>query len=104
MFDDLDNLREDDRLRILLEHYAELGAADREVWQDRVMELPGVPADALVKLHGRLLACDWLEQNTGVTPVLRPGGVPGCYRITGAGVRALKQARLRREPEGVIEG
>jgi hypothetical protein len=103
MLDDLDHIREDDRLLGLLEHYAQAGMADREAWQDRVMELPGMPAEALVKLHGRLLACDWLEQNTGATPVLRRGGVPRCYRITSAGQRALKRAQVRREPEDVAD-
>ena len=99
MFDDLDNLRDDPRLLQLLRHYSEGGAADREAWQDRVMELPSVPAEALVKLHGRLLACDWLEQNTGATPVLQPGGVPRCYRVTPAGQRALKKAPVRDEAD-----
>ena len=34
-----------------------------------------------------------IEQNTGVTPAVRPGGAPACYRITTAGARALRQAR-----------
>jgi hypothetical protein len=93
MFDELDHLREDARLAALLIHYAEKGAADREAWQDRLMALDGVPADTLVKLHGALLAFDWLEQNTGVTVVPRPAAVPQCYRITLAGQRALRRAR-----------
>jgi hypothetical protein len=103
MLDDPDNFQEDDRLLRLLEHYAQAGAADWEAWQDRVMELPGVPAENLVRLHGQLLACDWVEQNTGATPVLRRGAVPHCYRITPAGQRALKKARLRPEPEEAAE-
>jgi hypothetical protein len=103
MLDDLDTLQEDARLLRLLEHYAQAGTADREAWQDRVMELPGLPAEALVKLHGRLLACEWLEQNTGATPVLQRGAVPRCYRITSAGQRALKRAHFRREPDDVTE-
>ena len=104
MLNDLETLQEDERLLHLLEHYAREGDPDRETWQDRVMELPGMPAETLVRLHGRLLACDWVEQNTGLTPVLRPGAVPGCYRITPAGKRALKKARLRPEPEDAPEG
>jgi hypothetical protein len=103
MFDDLDNLRADPRLLQLLRHYAEGSAADREAWQDRVMELPGVRAEALAKLHGRLLACDWLEQNTGATPVLLRGAVPRCYRVTPAGQRALKRAQVRDEPDELAE-
>ena len=92
MFDDLEQLQGDPGLFNLLAHYA-AAAVDREAWQDRVMQLDGVPADALVKLHGRLLACDWIEQNTGSTAVLRRGSVPACYRVTTAGLRAWKQAR-----------
>jgi hypothetical protein len=99
MFDELDHLREDAYLEALLAEYAERGAADREAWQDRVMELEGVTADGLVKLHGSLLAYDWIEQNTGVTPILRSVAVSQCYRTTPAGRRALKLARLRREDE-----
>ncbi len=46
----------------------------------------------LVKLHGLLIAFAWLAQNTGNTPLLRPGAVPCCYRITPAGRRALQLA------------
>jgi hypothetical protein len=99
MFDELEHLREDARLATLLTHYAEKGEADREAWQDRLMALEGVPADTLVKLHGALLAFDWLEQNTGITPVLRPAAVPQCYRITGAGRRALRRARLEADAD-----
>ena len=95
MFDALEHLREDPCLAALLAHYAETGADDREAWQDRVMEWDGAAAEALVGLHGCLLAHDWIEQNTGVTPAARPGAVPQCYRVTAAGRRALTNARLR---------
>src|SRR5262249_60916467 len=85
MLDDMDNLRADPRLHLLLSSYAEQGNADPEAWQDRIMDLPQVSPEALAKLHGRLLACAWLEQNTGATPLLQPGAVPRCYRITLAG-------------------
>jgi hypothetical protein len=93
MFDELERLREAKELSALLQHYRQIGEADREAWQDRLAELDGVEARQLVKLHGELLAYGWLEQNTGLTPVLRAGAVANCYRITSAGVRALKQAR-----------
>jgi hypothetical protein len=92
MFDDMEQLQRESGLFNLLTHYAE-AAVDREAWQDRVMQLEGVAGDALVKLHGRLLACEWIEQNTGSTAVLRRGSVPACYRVTTAGLRAWKQAR-----------
>ena len=86
-------LRECEALARLLTHYADLGAADREAWQDRRMDLEGVEPRELVRLHGQLIACGWLEQNTGATRVLRPGAVAACYRVTAAGLRALRQAR-----------
>jgi hypothetical protein len=92
MFDDLEQLQGDPDLFSLLAHYA-AAAIDREAWQDRLMQLDGVSPDSLVKLHGRLLACEWIEQNTGSTAMLRRGSVPACYRVTTAGLRAWKQAR-----------
>jgi hypothetical protein len=86
-------LRESEALARLLAHYADLGAADREAWQDRRMGLEGVEPRELVRLHGQLIACGWVEQNTGATPVLKPVVVAACYRVTAAGLRALRQAR-----------
>ncbi len=93
MFDELDRLRDVKELFALLLHYQQAGAEDRQAWQDRLTELEGVEPRQLVKLHGELLAYGWLEQNTGLTPVLRVGTAAQCYRITPAGLRALKQAR-----------
>ena len=53
--------------------------------------MEGVEGRQLARLHGELLAYGWLEQNTGLTPVLRRGEAPACYRITAAGLRALLQ-------------
>ena len=86
-------LRQSEALTRLLTHYAELGVADREAWQDRRMDLEGVEPRELVRLHGQLIGCGWLEQNTGATPVSMPGVVAACYRVTAAGLRALRQAR-----------
>jgi hypothetical protein len=86
-------LRESEALARLLSHSADLGAADREAWQDRRMDLEGVEPRELVRLHGQLIGCGWLEQNTGATPVLKAGVVAACYRVTAAGLRALRQAR-----------
>jgi hypothetical protein len=93
MFDELDRLRESEGLFRVLGHYARAGAADREAWQDRLMPGEDLPARELVKLHGELIAFGWVEQNTGVTPALKPGVVACCYRVTAAGLRAFKQAR-----------
>ena len=94
MFDEMDRLRGEKDLVTLLSHYAALAALDRQVWQDRLLKMEGVEARQLVRLHGELLAYGWLEQNTGLTPVLRRGEAPACYRIATAGLRALKQARM----------
>jgi hypothetical protein len=91
--DELDRLREAKELFDLLAHYQEAGGADRQAWQDRRQEMEGVGPRELVRLHGELLAFGWIEQNTGVAPAARPGSAPACYRITTAGVRALRQAR-----------
>jgi len=95
MFDELQRLRDMKELFVLLAHYQQAGAADRQAWQDRLAEMEGVEPRQLVKLHGELLAYGWLEQNTGVTPVLRGGAAANCYRITTAGIRALKQVRTQ---------
>jgi hypothetical protein len=101
IMDELQLLRDNDSLHRLLRHYGEAAGEDREAWQDRVMHLDGTCPDELARLHGLLLAGDWLEQNTGATPVLQRGAVPCCYRITGAGRRALKRiAVLGEEEEG----
>jgi len=90
MFDELEELRDSDALVLLLEHYAQAGAHDCEAWQDRVMQMQGVDARELVKLHGLLIAHGWVEQNTGMTPVLKAGVAACAYRITGTGHRAVR--------------
>jgi hypothetical protein len=95
MFDELERLRDAKELYALLRHYQQAGEADRQAWQDRLAEMEGVEPGLLVKLHGELLAYGWLEQNTGLTPVLRAGAAANCYRITTAGLRALKQVRIQ---------
>jgi hypothetical protein len=94
MFDDLDRLRSNAHLRGLLDHYAGLGRDERETWRDRLMQLDGIETAQLVRLHGELLAFGWIDQNTGHTPLFKPGVVAACYRITSAGLRALKQASV----------
>ena len=93
MFDDLDVLRSSPELQQLLSHYIQSTPEDQEAWLDRLMELEGVEPQDLVKLHGKLIAFSWLEQNSGNTPVLQPGAVPCCYRATSAGRRALQLAQ-----------
>jgi hypothetical protein len=94
MFDEMIRLRESPPLQQLLAHYVQLGRDDREAWHDRVMEMEGVASMLLTRLHGELIAFGWIEQNTGVVPLVRANAVPGCYRATGAGHRALRQAAV----------
>jgi hypothetical protein len=96
MVDEMERLRSAQGLNELLRHYAELAAPDRHIWQDRLAELCGLSPREMIQFHGELLAYGWLEQNTGATPVLRAGAIPACYRITPAGLRALKN--LQAEP------
>jgi hypothetical protein len=99
MFDEIEMLSQQPGLIRLLAHYARLAEADPEAWQDRVMEGDGQGALELIALYGMLLANGWLAQNSGVTPVLRPGQEPCCYRITTAGKRALRQAQCNEPVE-----
>jgi hypothetical protein len=92
MLDDLDRLAGNEALQRLLSHYAQVAGDDRERWQDRLMELEGTEPKDLVKLHGELIAFGCVDQNTGATPVVRAGVVSSCYRITAAGLRALRFA------------
>lgn len=96
MFDDLQLLLDNQPLLKLLAHYAEAAGEDREAWQDRVMEMDDAPPEDLVRWHGLLLAGEWIEQNTGLTPVLQRGSVRMCYRVTRAGRRALERSRQER--------
>jgi hypothetical protein len=93
LFDEMDRLAECRPLFDLLLHYALRGCDEREVWQDRVAEAEGIDSRQLIKLHGELLAYGWIEQNTGMTPVLKHGLAPLCYRVTATGLRAWKQAK-----------
>lgn len=99
MFDEMDRLRSSLELGQLLLHYFELGQEDRQSWQDRLDELENVPRREVVRLHGELLAYGWLEQNTGLTPILAAGRHSACYRITSAGQKAIKQLRKEETAE-----
>jgi hypothetical protein len=96
---EVQQLRDTEGLIRLMEHYTSAGAADRPAWQDRLMELEGLKPAELARLHGALIAHGWVEQNTRQTPFLKPGVVACCYRVTGAGVRALRLAKA----EGAVD-
>jgi hypothetical protein len=93
MIEDMEHLSTGCSQYGLLCRYRDAAAGDRQAWLDRVQELGGVTGRDLVRLHGELLAYGWLEQNTGATPAGTGGGAPACYRVTPAGMRALRQAR-----------
>lgn len=103
MFDEFQRLRQTQPLLCLLNHYAELGSGDRATWQDRLMELAGVGARELSRLHGELIAYGWVEQNTGTTPILKPGVAACCYRITSSGLKAFKLAKKQADVEELEE-
>jgi len=102
MRDELDYLRGSSDLYDLLRRYAELGNANHETWQDRVMEMNGLDAKEITKLHGSLLAFSFIELNTGSVPCLKRGAVPGCYRVTPAGYRAVAAARSSERESEVL--
>jgi hypothetical protein len=74
----------DPALLELLVRYSPAGAADRDIWRDRINAWPGLSAAELTRRHGALLAAAWIELNTGQSG--------GCYRLTPAGRRVLRQA------------
>ena len=75
----------------LLAHYATAGEANREAWLDRPMAWDDLDGRALAKLHGLLVAEGWLEINLDSSTPRREGAVASCYRVTPAGLRALRQ-------------
>jgi hypothetical protein len=83
VIDEKESSLADKRLTSLLNHYVHGNEQNREMWQNRVMEVPGVRPEELVRLHGRLLASEWIEQNIGA-------GLTACYRATAAGRKVLK--------------
>ena len=85
MFDELDRLCETPAMSALLAHYAALAAPDRQAWHHRAAAIDGCEGRALTKLHGELIAYGWVELNIDAGPA--------CYRVTAAGLRALKQLR-----------
>src|SRR6476660_6732607 len=92
MLDDFQRLRENSRLLELLAHYANLGKQDRSVWQQRLMDMEGIEPNELSRLHGELIAFDWIEQNSGRDSTT--GGIlASLYRITSQGVRDLCQVQ-----------
>jgi hypothetical protein len=93
MLHDHQRLRDDANLLRLLAHYAGLIGEDRLVWLDRLMALECCDAATLARLHGELIAGDWLEINVGSPSGKRPGAVECSYRVTAAGLRAYRHVQ-----------
>ena len=93
MLDEMERLKQSDRHLDLLGHYVALGKEDRESWQDRLTDFDGSEGRELARLYGELIAHGWLEQNTGLTPVLEKNRFAACYRVTSLGLRAYKQIK-----------
>lgn len=94
-FDDLDRLRHSQDLLDLLSRYADLGKEDRSIWQPRLKLTDGLDPSEMSKLHGELLAFEWIELNTG--------HVPTSYRITTSGIRAIRQLQGVEDPAEIPE-
>jgi hypothetical protein len=104
MFDDSQRLQENPHLLALLSHYAEQGSENRATWRDRLMQMDGVSALDLSKLHGELIAFDWIEQNTGQAVLRTDGTLSACYRFTLNGLREYRRVHgLEVEVEEVPE-
>lgn len=94
-YDEMLRLRTHAPLFLLLDHYARLDDIDGKAWHDRLMHMNDAQARELVKLHGELLAHQWIEPNTGTAREFKAGVVSSCYRITPAGRRAWKEVEFR---------
>jgi hypothetical protein len=86
--------RNNPQLLQLFSHYARLGETNPEAWHPRLMAMESDDRVDLVKLHGELMAFDYVEQNTGQMPC--------SYRLTRAGLKALQQISADDEP-GTVE-
>jgi hypothetical protein len=91
MINELERLSQSVPLQLLLSHYAEAGVTTPGEWQERARQLERVEVRLLAKLHGELLAYEWIEQNTHQTIHGRASATRCCYRVTEAGMLALKQ-------------
>jgi hypothetical protein len=96
MLDNLERLRNSPQLLQLFSHYAKLGETNPEAWHPRLMVMESDGRVDLVKLHGELMAFDYVEQNTGPMPC--------SYRLTRAGLKALRQIENPGDDEpGTVE-
>jgi hypothetical protein len=83
MFPSHDAESVDPRMVALLKHYAPSTAEERDRWHERVGEWPGASERDLARVHGDLIAADWLEWGLH--------NCEGRYRVTAAGRSALRR-------------
>jgi hypothetical protein len=86
MLDNLERLRNNPQLLQLFSHYEMLGKTNPEAWCPRLMQMESDGKVDLVKLHGELIAFDFIEQNTGQMPC--------SYRLTRAGLKAIREIQV----------
>lgn len=103
MYNELERLRDNAPLQLLLGHYAEVGVGAPGEWQDRVMDLPGVEPRQLSRLHGELIAHDWVEQDA-YRAAAAGELVRTRYRVTEKGLQASKQVLCDQRGDDVIAG
>jgi hypothetical protein len=60
------------------------------------MQLEDVDTQGMTKFHGELIAFGWVDQNTGQVPI--------CYRITLAGLRAIRRVSVSESEEDELPG
>jgi len=104
MYNELERLRDNPPLQLLLGNYAEPGVAAPGEWQDRAAQLPGIESRLLSRLHGELIAHGWVEQDTyhPSSPPAQPFRTR--YRITEAGLQASKQVLCGQTEDDVLAG
>lgn len=90
MINELERLRDNPQLQLLLGYYAEAGVTAPGEWLDRVMALPGVEVRHMSRLHGQLIAHDWLEHEADRTAIASVAVSRARYRVTEAGLQASK--------------
>lgn len=91
MLDNLERLRNNPQLLQLFSHYARLGEANPEAWHARLAQMEYDGKVDLVKLHGELIAFDFIEQNTGQLPCR--------YRLTRGGLKVFQEIENLTESE-----
>ena len=85
MLDGPERLRSSPQLLQLFTHYARLCEENPEAWQVRLTQMEGDGRVDLVKLHGELIAFDFVELDSGQMPCR--------YRLTRAGLKLFQQIK-----------